>query len=83
MAPGRLSVGGHKVAKTISPLQELSPDRIRQNPDNPRLIFQEEEMNELLESIREVGIRVPVSVYSDGTKYTLLDGERRYQDGVC
>jgi ParB/RepB/Spo0J family partition protein len=67
------------VTKTISPLQEINPDRIRQNPDNPRLIFQEEEMNDLLESIREVGIKVPVSVYSDGTKYTLLDGERRWR----
>lgn len=65
--------------KTISPLQEINPDSIRQNPDNPRLIFQEEEMNDLLESIREVGIKVPVSVYSDGTKYTLLDGERRWR----
>ena len=67
------------MTKTISPLQEINPDRIRQNPDNPRLIFQEEEMNDLLESIREVGIKVPVSVYSDGTKYTLLDGERRWR----
>jgi ParB family transcriptional regulator, chromosome partitioning protein len=67
------------VTKTISPLQEINPDIIRQNPDNPRLIFQEEEMNDLLESIREVGIKVPVSVYSDGNKYTLLDGERRWR----
>ena len=67
------------MTKPISPLQEINPDRIRQNPDNPRLIFQEEEMNDLLESIREVGIKVPVSVYSDGTKYTLLDGERRWR----
>jgi len=67
------------VAKAVTPLQEIDPDDIRQNPDNPRLIFQEEEMNELLESIREVGIKVPVSVYSDGTRYTLLDGERRWR----
>lgn len=65
--------------KAVTPLQEIDPDNIRQNPDNPRLIFQEEEMNELLESIREVGIKVPVSVYSDGNKYTLLDGERRWR----
>lgn len=67
------------MTKMISPLQEINPDRIRQNPDNPRLIFQEEEMNDLLESIREVGIKVPVSVYPDGAKYTLLDGERRWR----
>lgn len=36
-------------------------------------------MNELLESIKEGGIRVPVSVYTDGAKYTLLDGERRWR----
>jgi ParB family transcriptional regulator, chromosome partitioning protein len=67
------------VVKTVTPLQELNPDSIRKNPDNPRLIFQEDEMNDLLESIREVGIKVPVSVYSDGNKYTLLDGERRWR----
>jgi ParB family chromosome partitioning protein len=67
------------VAKAVTPLQEINPDSIRQNPDNPRLIFQEDEMNELLESIREVGIKVPVSVYSDGHRYTLLDGERRWR----
>lgn len=67
------------MAKAVTPLQEINPDSIRQNPDNPRLIFQEDEMNELLESIREVGIKVPVSVYSDGHRYTLLDGERRWR----
>ncbi len=67
------------MTKAVTPLQEINPDSIRQNPDNPRLIFQEEEMNELLESIREVGIKVPVSVYSDGHKFTLLDGERRWR----
>ena len=67
------------MAKTVTPLQEINPDSIRKNPDNPRLIFQEDEMNDLLESIREVGIKVPVSVYSDGNKYTLLDGERRWR----
>lgn len=62
-----------------TPLQEISPDDIRQNPENPRLIFLEEEMNELLESIREVGIRVPLSVYADKDHYVLLDGERRWR----
>ena len=67
------------MTKAATPLQEISPDSVKPNPDNPRLIFQEDEMNELLESIREGGIRVPVSVYTDGGKYTLLDGERRWR----
>ena len=66
------------MAKT-SLLQEISPDRIKKNPDNPRLIFREDEMNELLESISEVGIKVPISVYYDQPKYVLLDGERRWR----
>lgn len=62
-----------------APLDQISPDKIKPNPENPRLIFREEEMNDLLESIRAVGIRVPISVYADGARYTLLDGERRWR----
>jgi ParB/RepB/Spo0J family partition protein len=36
-------------------------------------------MNQLLESIREVGIRVPVTVYQDKERFYLLDGERRWR----
>jgi ParB/RepB/Spo0J family partition protein len=62
-------------------LAELSPKEIYKNPHNPRLIFKEESMRLLKESIREVGILVPLIVYkgkSDG-KYYLLDGERRWR----
>src|SRR5439155_12521967 len=65
--------------KATATLQEISPDEIRKNPDNPRLIFREEEMSELLESIREVGIKVPVSLYQDGQHFVLIDGERRWR----
>ncbi len=64
---------------TVTPLQQINPDKISQNPDNPRLIFREAEMNELMESISEVGIKVPLSVYADGSRFTLIDGERRWR----
>jgi ParB family transcriptional regulator, chromosome partitioning protein len=67
------------MVKRASPLQEINPDAIRPNPDNPRLIFREEEMNELMQSIKEVGVKVPISVYADGNQYVLLDGERRWR----
>lgn len=67
------------MAKNVPPLQEINPDKIKPNDDNPRLIFQEAEMLELLESIREVGIKVPISVYPDGNMFVLLDGERRWR----
>ncbi len=36
-------------------------------------------MRQLMDSIKEVGIRVPVSLYEDGNKFVLLDGERRWR----
>ena len=65
--------------KPTSPLQQIPPGQIRQNEDNPRLVFREEEMTQLMQSIREVCIKVPISVYTDGNHYVLLDGERRWR----
>jgi ParB/RepB/Spo0J family partition protein len=59
-------------------LLDIEPDRIRANKDNPRIIFRENEMQELLDSIAEVGIQVPVTVYEDHG-YVILDGERRWR----
>jgi ParB family transcriptional regulator, chromosome partitioning protein len=60
-------------------LLQVDPDKITKNPDNPRLIFREDEMEELLNSIKHTAIRVPLSVYRSGSKYVLLDGERRWR----
>src|SRR5579864_990897 len=60
-------------------LVRLDPDRIHANPDNPRLVFRESEMNQLLESIREVGIQVPLTVYAERNHWVLIDGERRWR----
>jgi ParB family chromosome partitioning protein len=67
------------MARLASTLQEISPDKIRPNPDNPRLIFREDEMRELMDSIQEVGIKVPLSLYQDGQRFVLIDGERRWR----
>ncbi len=60
-------------------LKELPPDRIRRNPDNPRLFFRPDEMDTLMASIRRYGIQVPISVYEEGAHYVLIDGERRWR----
>jgi ParB family chromosome partitioning protein len=67
------------MADTDSTLQQVDPDRIRPNPDNPRLVFREEDMNQLLASIGRVGIKVPLSIYRDGGGFVLIDGERRWR----
>jgi ParB family transcriptional regulator, chromosome partitioning protein len=67
------------MAQAVATLQQISPDKIHANPDNPRLVFREEDMKELMDSIKEVGIRVPIALYRDGQKFVLLDGERRWR----
>lgn len=66
------------MSKKESEVDRISPDLIDVNPLNPRLIFNEKEDFTLLESIDEVGILVPLSVFPDKPgRFTLLDGERR------
>jgi ParB-like chromosome segregation protein Spo0J len=50
----------------------IDPRKVQKNPDNPRLIFQSQELNALEESIREQGILVPLTVFKDGRNFTLL-----------
>lgn len=60
-------------------LKMISPGDILPNPENPRLIFRQEEMESLMLSIDRYGIQVPVTVYQDGSGYYLIDGERRWR----
>src|SRR5690242_17110548 len=71
------------MAKARSQLRSLSPVDIRPNEENPRIHFPDISMDKLAESIDEVGVLVPVSVFKDpeGTAptYVLIDGERRWR----
>jgi len=56
------------------------------NPHNPRRLFDEEPMKILLESVKKLGILVPLTVYQaprghrpTSERYILLDGERRWR----
>jgi ParB family chromosome partitioning protein len=62
-----------------SAVRLIEPRRVRANPDNPRLIFHQSELDSLEESIKHQGILVPLTIYQDGQRYTLLDGERRWR----
>lgn len=60
-------------------LKYISPREIRPNPENPRIIFRQEEVESLLISIDKYGIQVPITVYHDKNYYFLIDGERRWR----
>jgi len=57
----------------------IDPNSLNRNPENPRLIFHEDELMALQDSIEKQGILVPLTVYQLRTKYILLDGERRWR----
>jgi len=68
------------VTQVRSELLHIPVDKIIPNPENPRLIFNQERLDALAESIAEVGILVPLIVFQeDDGRYILLDGERRWR----
>ncbi len=58
--------------------RELPVDRIRPNPRQPRQAFDDEPHEELMSSIKEIGLLQPIVVRSDENgEYELVMGERR------
>lgn len=57
----------------------IPPAKLEKNPENPRLIFRQEELEALEDSIANQGILVPLTIYEDGKHFYLLDGERRWR----
>jgi ParB family chromosome partitioning protein len=58
-------------------LKDISPDKIKRNPDNPRLFFRSEEMDTLMASIRRYNIQVPINVNEEGNEYVLEHGHKK------
>lgn len=63
-------------------LREIDVDLIDRNPENPRIVFRPGELSQLTESIARLGVQVPISVYRDGKRYILIDGERRWKCSI-
>ena len=58
---------------------ELPVSSIQPNARQPRTVFDEEQLDELVASIREVGVLQPVVVRPVGDGYELIMGERRWR----
>lgn len=69
------------VSASIAVLREIPVGEIHPNPRQPREVFDEEHMQELVASIGEVGVLQPVVVreVSGPTPYELIMGERRWR----
>ena len=76
LIPTSLTVGGNEVAQQ----NEVSIDSISPNPKQPRTVFNEEAMAELVASIKEIGIlQPPVVRQTSPGRYELIMGERRFR----
>ena len=76
LIPTSLTVGDTEVAQQNEvPISSISP-----NPRQPRTVFDEDALNELIASIKEIGILQPpvVRKVSEG-RYELIMGERRFR----
>ena len=60
--------------------REINPTDIEPNPRQPRQVFDEEALAELVHSIREFGLMQPIVVREvGGGRYQLVMGERRWR----
>ena len=60
-------------------VREIEISRIRRNPDQPRMQFDEDALAELADSIRERGVLQPILLRADGDAYMIVAGERRWR----
>lgn len=62
-------------------LVQLDVAKVQPSTDNPRLLFDEQPLSALKESIRKHGVLVPLTVYRlpGQERYAIVDGERRYR----
>ena len=69
--------------ENIDSISEINIDLIETNPYQPRSKFDEEGLNELASSIKELGIIQPITVRKlADRKFQLITGERRYRASI-
>ena len=74
------SVKDKNADKVVGNIIELDLNSIEVNPFQPRTSFNDENLQELATSIKEIGVIQPITVRKlDFDKYQLVSGERRYR----
>jgi ParB family chromosome partitioning protein len=60
-------------------IREIDIARIKPNPNQPRVQFDEDALDELSESIRQRGVLQPILLKPHGEDYLIVAGERRWR----
>ncbi len=74
MGEAQSETGYSAASENLVSIEDIFP-----NPNQPRTHFNETELEELSESIREHGVLQPLLVRKKGKRYEIIAGERRYQ----
>ena len=73
---------GENIKVNSKPMEEMAEIRLSDivpNPTQPRTEFDEEALEELADSIRQLGLIQPITVKREGEKYIIISGERRWR----
>ena len=75
-----ISASDKNADKVVGSIIEIELDFIDVNPFQPRTYFDEEALNELANSIKELGVIQPITVRKiDKNQFQLVSGERRFR----
>lgn len=77
---GALIDDADKIKEQVSGIAEIEVSKIEANPFQPRTRFDQEALEELSVSIREIGLIQPITLRRfDGEKFQIIAGERRFR----
>lgn len=76
---GLSSLLGDRKLSIIDSRSEIDIDKIIINKKQPRKFFDDESINELVQSVKQYGILQPIIVRKIEDKYEIIAGERRYR----
>ena len=81
LGKGLVSLMGEADAETAAMKSDsvLPISKVKPNKGQPRKTFDETELSELADSIKQNGILQPILVRKHGASYEIVAGERRYQ----
>lgn len=75
-----MSAKDRNADKVVGNILDIELSAIEENPFQPRTNFNEEALNELAASIKELGVIQPITVRKlSGNKFQLVSGERRFR----
>lgn len=65
--------------KLVGNIVEISLEDIYPNATQPRTYFDEKALNDLAQSIKNLGVIQPITLRKDGSRFEIISGERRFR----